>query len=419
MATVFKSFLNNDVASTRTLLHEAIPITGSIVSGTYVDDGDSETNIKNYSHGLFQTCYDYPHLSSSANHIFDVTMGYHNNCPLSNSAGGVQNDKKIQLYNQFAQVLVGHDISGNVKPFTRDGKALSTTAGSNNLMDSCFFVSFARLLTKDEIKKGSFKLQLLTGAASTTATQIVRDHDGASILTLQDHNAANAYRVNSPAGEYGLLYTASGDAGTDDKPLGHIYYQTGIAVITSSVFRANDHMDDAFSDVTILGVSDGAGGVVGSDDVGEAEGVPVTGGYNASPGVGSTAAKFGMVPNNTLGADIIGSVENCFVSGSISASAGGFRNALYNVEFNNTTELNSTIYFCRASHNEFNYSSNPTYITGSKITVKNSTLDQPVSYITSIGLYSADNELLAVAKLSEPIKKTPENELTFRVRLDY
>ena len=45
--------------------------------------------------------------------------------------------------------------------------------------------------------------------------------------------------------------------------------------------------------------------------------------------------------------------------------------------------------------------------------------DQPTTYITSIGLYSADNELLAVAKLSEPIKKTPENELTFRVRLDY
>jgi hypothetical protein len=55
----------------------------------------------------------------------------------------------------------------------------------------------------------------------------------------------------------------------------------------------------------------------------------------------------------------------------------------------------------------------------SKIRVKETSFDEPVTYITSIGLYSADNELLAVAKLSEPIKKTPENELTFRVRLDY
>ena len=54
MATVFKTLTNNDVASTRTLLHEAIPITGTIVSGTYTNDG----NIKNYSHGMFQSVYD-------------------------------------------------------------------------------------------------------------------------------------------------------------------------------------------------------------------------------------------------------------------------------------------------------------------------------------------------------------------------
>ena len=68
MATSFKNFLNNDVTSTRTLLHEAIPITGSIVSGTY-NEGNTlnETNVKNFSHGLFQSVYDYPYLSSSAN----------------------------------------------------------------------------------------------------------------------------------------------------------------------------------------------------------------------------------------------------------------------------------------------------------------------------------------------------------------
>ena len=109
-----------------------------------------------------------------------------------------------------------------------------------------------------------------------------------------------------------------------------------------------------------------------------------------------------------------------FISGSsISGSCDAIRNRIYNISFNNTTELNSTIYFCRASHNEFNYSSNPTYISDSKIVVKDTSLDQPVSYITTVGLYSANNELLAVGKVSEPIKKTPDNELTLRVRLDY
>jgi hypothetical protein len=81
--------------------------------------------------------------------------------------------------------------------------------------------------------------------------------------------------------------------------------------------------------------------------------------------------------------------------------------------------LNSTIYYCRAAHNEFNYSANPTYLNESKIRVKETSLDQPLAYITTIGLYSANNELLAVAKVSEPIKKTPDTELTLRVRLDY
>ena len=83
-------------------------------------------------------------------------------------------------------------------------------------------------------------------------------------------------------------------------------------------------------------------------------------------------------------------------------------------------DINSTIYFCRASHNEFNYSSNPTYLSGSKVRVKgDDILAAPRSYVTTVGLYAADNELLAVAKLSEPLRKDPTNELTLRVRLDY
>ncbi len=103
----------------------------------------------------------------------------------------------------------------------------------------------------------------------------------------------------------------------------------------------------------------------------------------------------------------------------ISSSADAIRNRIYNLQFNNTIELNSTVYFCRAKHNEFNYSSNPTYLTGSQIRVKNQTTDIPISYITSIGLYSADNQLLAVGKFSEPIRKDSNIELTFRARLDY
>ena len=106
---------STDVTNTRTFLHEVIPVTGSVVSGTY-----SDNNIKNYTHGMFQSVYDYPYLSSSANHIFDLTMGYAGNSALS-SSNNVQNAKKINMYNQFAQVLLGFTGSTNqIRPFESD-----------------------------------------------------------------------------------------------------------------------------------------------------------------------------------------------------------------------------------------------------------------------------------------------------------
>ena len=105
---------------------------------------------------------------------------------------------------------------------------------------------------------------------------------------------------------------------------------------------------------------------------------------------------------------------------AIDTLADALRHRIMNIQFNNTTELNSTIYFCRANHNEFNYSSNPTYLKDSKLIVKgDNIMNPPRTYVTTVGLYSADNELLAVAKLSEPLRKDPTNELTLRVRLDY
>ena len=110
-----------DITTTRTLLHEAIPLTGQIVSGTY-GVFRSENNVKNYSHGMFQSVYDYPYLSSSANHIFDVTVGYDEAAILSKSAN-TQNSKKINIYNQFSQVLLGYSGSNNsVEVFESDLK---------------------------------------------------------------------------------------------------------------------------------------------------------------------------------------------------------------------------------------------------------------------------------------------------------
>ena len=390
MATSFKNFLNNDVTSTRTLLHEAIPLTGSIVSGTYNQASSLvETNIKNFSHGLFQSVYDYPYLSSSANHIFDLTYGYSNNSELSGS-GHVQNADKIHIYNQMAQLLSGHDTNGNIREFDEDGEHASGTK-----IKEAFFVNFARLLQKDEVKKGTFSLEIgVSGsnddAAAGNNLAAFNGMNFAKTVKIVDSSGSSGYKINSPAGEYGILFATSSKSDGSEEPLhldatgipvGLIYYQAGVAVVSSSIFKD-------FAD----------GGILNNTGFGSLN--------MLSPASGTTGTGFDGLKFTT--------------GSSISGSCDAIRNRVKNISFNNTTELNSTIYFCRASHNEFNYSSNPTYIDStSQIRVKNSSLDQPTSYITTIGLYSADNELLATAKVSEPLKKTPDTELTLRVRLDY
>ena len=141
------------------------------------------------------------------------------------------------------------------------------------------------------------------------------------------------------------------------------------------------------------------------------------------------AASGGLLSNNLVTTSTNGEVwlsgspgqdiVNLLTGSTISSSADGIRAHMQNTSFNNTTELNSTVYFCRAHNNEFNFSSNPTYLTGSKMRVKTVRTDEPLSFITTVGLYGADNELLAVGKVSEPLKKAPSNEFTLRVRLDY
>jgi hypothetical protein len=161
MATVFKTFLNNDVATTRTLLNEAIPIDGKIMFGSYFEPPISgeTSNIKTFPHEMFQSVYDYPYLKSSANHIFDITLGYASDTLLDTDEvtyPDAAQAKKRALYNQFAQVLVGHDKDGNILKFDEDGNILE----GGDKYDEAYLLSVARLLNKDEMKKGSFYLQL-------------------------------------------------------------------------------------------------------------------------------------------------------------------------------------------------------------------------------------------------------------------
>lgn len=103
------------------------------------------------------------------------------------------------------------------------------------------------------------------------------------------------------------------------------------------------------------------------------------------------------------------------ISGAIAA------NSTNNAFQGRTSEvIASTYYFVRLYNGEYNYSTNSSFVTGSTGVVKyDSMVTDPQTYVTTVGLYDDNQELLAVAKLSKPIKKAFDRELVIKVKLDY
>jgi hypothetical protein len=82
--------------------------------------------------------------------------------------------------------------------------------------------------------------------------------------------------------------------------------------------------------------------------------------------------------------------------------------------------VSTSHYFVRANNREYNFSNNPTFVTGSTGQFSQATFERdPKVYITSVGLYNDASELLAVAKISKPIEKSFDKEVSIKVKLDF
>ena len=89
-------------------------------------------------------------------------------------------------------------------------------------------------------------------------------------------------------------------------------------------------------------------------------------------------------------------------------------------QLNSEETVTSDYVFVRARNAEFNYSENPSFISGSTGDVLySSMINSPQSYVTTVGFYNDTNELLAVAKLSTPLTKDFTKEALIRVKLDF
>jgi len=82
-------------------------------------------------------------------------------------------------------------------------------------------------------------------------------------------------------------------------------------------------------------------------------------------------------------------------------------------------KVSSQFYFARAKNNQFNYTTNPSFVDGNGNVNIDSFIDNPTTFITTVGLYNDNNDLVAVAKLSQPVTKDFTKEALIRVKLDY
>lgn len=223
--------------------------------------------------------------------------------------------------------------------------------------DELVFLSLHRTQRKDELRKSNISF-LAIGSGSNT------DFPATEELVYTDTGAANDYDV-----------TIRGDV-SDIKSgslvVGKVWYQAGILAL----------IPEKFSNTSSV-ATNGGNLWSGSHDY---ESMALSGG--------------GGTLDNTLDA---------------------MRFRFRNMSIMNSTQLHASLYFCRALNDEFNYSSNPTFIDvdGRILPTSGSTTSMTKTYITKVGLLGANNELLAVGSLSQPLKKAPDIERTVVVRLDY
>ena len=435
MAT-FKEISAADVKTSKSALNQLVDIIQEDVSGSATRrayqvfvTGSGTTSV---TASLFQTVYDQDYTLQTANPMFDMTVGlwYSGSTVQTIKTGedtagkllfpssSLQMREKIDIYRQYAGKLLGNANQAFYSPFN---VATDPTTTSADRIDNALFLNFKRLFARDKIKRETFAMRFyvtgdIDGAPNTnrsteeaaisrattafTGSNLFRTTtSGSAIFT--DVGAASSKRTTF-GGEVGEIVNASNTS----QKVGLMFYDAGTAVLDlSKIMWGTQHVSGTIS--SVVGNPAIPGLAANETIIGSGSALQTAYGSNPS-------ARF--IPDFlTSGSidDIVDHLASCrFSSGSNTAAT-----------FQNVTNINSTLLFCRATADEFNYSSNPTFVdTDGRIVVIDSGQEdtqRAFSFITTVGMYDANDNLLAVAKLSRPIEKNDEKDLTVRIRLDF
>ena len=385
---------DSDKTTGRSNLEQLIDIISGDVSGSdtrkkfevFVTGGHA---LQSVTSSLFQTIHDQDHSLQTSNAIMDMTVGlFSGSDTVSNSSTGEDSSgkllfpsqslmmrEKVAIYRQYAQTLLGNPDSYFTSPFD----TLATDADiSNKRIDEAVFLNFKRLFVRDGIKEETLAMKLAaTGTKENSVNNIFSASlESADQVILTDLASTTNKRL-SYCGKVGDIV----DSNNNSNFKGLVFYDKGIVVLDAA--RTFEKDQDIIGPIASVGSA--------------------TEQHNAN-----------LIPDLFVSASIDDLVDH------FGFSRFGNSDITTAITYRNKTAINSTLYFCRAAPGFFNYSTNPTYTdSDGKIRVVDDEDDLPFSYVTTIGLYNDQGELLAVAKTSRPIEKNPETDLTIRVRLDY
>ena len=335
---------------------------------------------------LFQTVFDQDFNLQTANAVFDVTVGLHTTSPLvtlTTTSYDAVNDQyyfpstsmmmreKIDIYRTFAQQLLGD----STRQFT-------FVSGSTAPINEALFFSFKRLFTRDQLKRETFALRMFQSASEAGTGNLRLTGKNERIYT--DLGSATNINYSFPGGSVGTIV----DTATSNQ-VGLIWHDQGIVIMdVSRSFATSQTITGSINSVTTAVE-------------------PFTGSL-----LSSSVNKLNALFYSASIDDILDHVCSTRITGSDATVAA----------FQNQTNINSSVYFCKFGSDRFNYSSNPTYTDNDgRIVVIDpgqEDIQRGFSFITSVGLYDADNNLLAVAKTSRPILKNYQREFSIKVRLD-
>ena len=400
---------------------------------------------------LYQTVFDQDFSLQTANPIFDMTVGLYVSgaCVTKTQSGKDSVGKllfpsqtlmmreKINIYRQFAATLLGSADSAFVAPFgstSVDGESLNQgdtgfnpawfppglKPGTKHRIDEALFLSFKRLFSRDAMKKSTFAIRTYRTGAITgpgTADSLPADLPRYANLAITSISGsaiftdmgANANQGSTVGGAVGNIVNSANTA----EKVGLIFYDQGVVVLDiQRVYSGSQKMSGSIAAVSNAGVINGVSIPAGTTIMG-ASGSGEDAPFH-STAYGNPGAR--LVPDLMVSASIDDIVDHFattrFQSGSLTAAT-----------FQNVTNINSTIIFCRATADEFNYSTNPTYIEGDGklrvIDLGQENVQRSFTFPTTVGLHDSQGQLLAVAKMSRPIQKNDEKDITFRIRLDF